>query len=75
MTISINEIKKMSVSEKIKLAEDIWQDIPNDSPEIMISEADKIELDKRLEKIESGNYKTLSWQEIKYELEDIRKTL
>lgn len=64
MTISINDIKKMSVTEKIKLAEKIWQDIPNDSSEITISESDRIELDKRLEKIKSGIYKTLSWQKL-----------
>jgi hypothetical protein len=41
MTISMKDIQKLSVAERIILAEKIWDSIPENSDELTISAADK----------------------------------
>jgi putative addiction module component (TIGR02574 family) len=73
MAISMKEINKLSVAEKIVLAEKIWDSIPDDSDEFTISNSDKRELDKRLDRLEAGTAKTVNWQQLKRKLRMRRK--
>ncbi|MUG94366.1 addiction module protein [Scytonema sp. UIC 10036] len=62
------DIFELSVSERIQLAEDLWDSILSDSHEVPLSETQKQELDRRLE-IHSQNPKQGStWEEVKQRL-------
>ena len=45
------DFSKLSVAERIQLAEDLWDSIP-ESPDIALNDAQKAELDRRLEDLE-----------------------
>jgi putative addiction module component (TIGR02574 family) len=45
------DFSNMSVPERIQLAEDLWESIP-ESADIPLTEAQKAELDRRLEDLE-----------------------
>lgn len=67
--VSIQEILKLSIDERILLAETIWDSIVLDerlkSEDLPISEAQKEELLSRLRDFESGKSKTYTWDEVK----------
>lgn len=69
--MNLNELLKLSVSERISLIEKIWDSIPSD--EIDLSEAQKNELDKRIERLKTGKTKFYSWKEIKSNLTIAKK--
>lgn len=73
MAISMKDIQKLSVAERIILAEKIWDSIPENSEELTISAADKRKLDSRIDKLISGAAKTISWPELKNKLRVRRK--
>ena len=49
MNTQVTEILELSIAEKIQIVEDIWDSISNSPEELTLSEAEKSELDKRLE--------------------------
>ncbi len=67
--VSIQEILKLSINERILLAETIWDSIVLDerlkSEDLPISQAQKEELLSRLRDFESGKSKTYTWEEVK----------
>ena len=64
--ISINEILKLSVSERLLLLDKIWNSIP--SEKITLNDAQKKELDARIERVENGEAQFFSWKEVKQKL-------
>ncbi len=60
-------IKKMSVQERIKLAEEIWNSVAEDSEAFTLTGAQKEELDKRIESFPKNGVPVRSWDEIKAE--------
>lgn len=73
MAISMKEINRLSVAERIVLAERIWDSIPEECDEFAISSSDKQELDRRLDSLESGRSKRVSWPQVKRVLRMRRK--
>ena len=64
--INIEEILKLSPSERILMIEQIWDSIkPSD---IEVNEKHKKELDKRLARYRKGDTKFHSWDDIKQDL-------
>ena len=43
------DFSKLSVAERIQLAEDLWDSIPPEGADIPLTEAQKAELDRRLD--------------------------
>ncbi|NLD91491.1 MAG: addiction module protein [Fibrobacter sp.] len=68
MTITLKEINKLSVSEKIILAEKIWESLPEATDELTISNNDKKILDHRLDNLEAGKARTVRWNDLKKKL-------
>ena len=65
----ITAILKLSQSEKVKIAQDIW-DLVAEAPEaIALTPEQEYELDKRLADLEAGAVKGIDWQTA---LEEIR---
>jgi len=62
---SIGMIKKLSVSERILIVEDIWDSIISSKEEFPITASQKQELDERLESYKSSPDKVRTWKEVK----------
>jgi putative addiction module component (TIGR02574 family) len=58
---------KLSVAERIQLAEDLWDSIP-ESADITLSDAQKAELDRRLEDLEQHPDAGEPWEVVRARL-------
>lgn len=47
--IDMNEIRQLSVAERLQLVEDIWDTIAASPSDLPVSDAEKVELDRRWE--------------------------
>ena len=64
------EILKLSVAEKIQLVEDIWDSISTTTAEgIELTEAQKAELEKRLDRFERNKNSGSTWDEVKQRIQ------
>ena len=61
--IRIQELLKLSVAERILIIQQLWDSI--DPSDLKLSEAQKRELDKRLDKHRGGKTGFHTWDEIK----------
>jgi putative addiction module component (TIGR02574 family) len=62
------DISELSVSERIQLAEDLWDSILTTPDAIPLSEVQKQELDRRLELHRQNPNRGSTWQEVKQRL-------
>ena len=62
-----NEIRKLSIPERILLVEDIWDSIARENEAFELSKAQKDELDRRSQSFKENPTQGRSWQEIKSE--------
>ena len=60
----LKEINKLKLSEKLILAENIWDLIAQDNSELPLPEWQKIELDKRYSEYKSGNQNIYNWESV-----------
>jgi putative addiction module component (TIGR02574 family) len=68
--MEIKNLSKYSNSEKIVLAEQLWDSISK--KELEISDDLKRELDIRLQNLEEGKTELYTWDEVKTHLKSIR---
>lgn len=61
------EAKKLSIAERISLVEEIWDSIAEENGCFELSEAQRIELDRRLESFHADSSQGRTWEEIKSE--------
>ena len=66
----LEEMLELSVSERILLAESLWESIVLHPDEVPITTVQKEELDRRLAEIERGEVETESWDTIKKRFEN-----
>ncbi len=59
------EARKLSVAERIALVEEIWDSIAEDNGCFELTEAQKQELDRRLESFHADPSQGRTWEEIK----------
>lgn len=59
------EIKKLSVAERIMIVEEIWDSIAADQESIEVTEAQRNELDRRLDGYQASPEGGCSWDEVK----------
>jgi putative addiction module component (TIGR02574 family) len=64
----IADILELSVAEKIQIVEDIWDSISQNPEQLPVSEAEKIELDKRLESYKQNPNEGIEWETLKKSL-------
>lgn len=62
-----NEIKKLSVAERILLVEEIWDSIARENEAFELSDSQKKELERRSQSFSSNPTLGRSWEEIKAE--------
>jgi putative addiction module component (TIGR02574 family) len=69
--MSTQELLNLSKSERILLAEKLWDSVAKDS--IELSDTITKELDYRLNRLKNEETKFYTWQDIKNELKEVRK--
>ncbi|BBD69257.1 addiction module component [Nostoc commune NIES-4072] len=62
------DISELSVSERIQLAEDLWDSILTTPDEVLLSDEQKQELDRRLEMHHQNPNRGSTWQSVKQRL-------
>jgi putative addiction module component (TIGR02574 family) len=67
-TISLADITKLSVSERIQLVEDIWDSIAADSESFPLTDEQRDELDRRLDDLEANPDGGIPWDEVRASL-------
>jgi len=69
--ISLTEIQKLSVAERIQLVEDIWDTIASEPENLALTEAQKQELDRRLEAYQRDPEAGVTWEELKAKIKSL----
>jgi putative addiction module component (TIGR02574 family) len=69
-TTTLAEISSMSVDDRIKLVQAIWDSIAADQTHPDLTEAQKKDLDRRVAELDALPERVLSWEEIKRGLRD-----
>ena len=62
------EKSQLSIAERIQLAADLWDSILDPHDEIPLTDAQKQELDRRLEQYQQDPTAGSSWEEVKQRL-------
>ena len=62
-------IKELSVVERLQLVGDIWDGIAEEQESLEITEAQRIELKRRLDEYRSSGERGSSWESIKNRLQ------
>lgn len=70
MSPQLSDILELSVAERIQLAEDIWDSIAAFPESVTVTDAQKEELDRRLQAYAKNPKEGMSWEELK---EKVRK--
>jgi len=64
------DLEDLTVAERIQLAEDLWDSVEPDSPEIALTPAQAAELDARLEELRRCPDSGESWEVVRDRLYD-----
>ena len=64
------EILQLNISERIQLVEDIWDSISTTTAEIDLTEAQKKELDSRLDRLQHNLNSGSTWEEVKQRIQN-----
>jgi putative addiction module component (TIGR02574 family) len=63
------DISRLSVSERIQLAEDLWDSVAAETGELPLTEAQAAELDRRLADLERDPEAGASWPAVRARIE------
>lgn len=69
--IPLAEFSKLSVAERIQLVEDIWDTIAAEPESLPLTEAQKQELDRRLEAYYQDPEAGVTWEELKAKIKSL----
>jgi len=67
--LALKEILKLSVSERVQLAEDIWDSIVASPESLPVTDAQKRELELRRDAHAKDPSSTRSWEEVRTDLD------
>ena len=68
MSTQLSEILQLTVAERIQLAEDIWDSVAAFPEAVPLTDAQKEELDRRLQAYAQNPSEGISWDELKDKL-------
>ncbi len=66
--MSIAELKKLPLNEKLQIIEVLWEDLRNQEEAVSVPEWHRKLLDERLKAVEEGREEILEWDDIKHDL-------
>jgi putative addiction module component (TIGR02574 family) len=61
----IEELRSLPVAERIQIVEDLWDSIAEDSGGLQLNEAQKRELDRRLDDFEANPSAGAPWDQVR----------
>jgi putative addiction module component (TIGR02574 family) len=67
--ISVEEINKLSIDERLELLEQISVSLENEDPQPPLTEAQRTEVQRRLELDKRGELPSRPWAEVRRDLE------
>lgn len=70
--ITLGEISQLSVAERIQLAQDIWDSVWANPESLELTEAQRQELDRRLENYRRDPDSSVPWSEVKRRLRNAK---
>jgi len=62
---AIEELRSLPVAERIQLVEDLWDSIAEDSGGLQLTEAQREELDRRLDDFEANPAAGAPWDQVR----------
>jgi putative addiction module component (TIGR02574 family) len=68
-----NEIRKLDVTDKLLLVEEVWNEIASSNEELPLPEWQKKELSKRLDAYDQGEIVPTAWQQVHEDLKNSYK--
>ena len=70
MPVSIKSlgIDRLSVEERLALIEELWDSITDDSSALSVTDAQRAELDRRLDDYEANPDDCVSWEEVRADI-------
>ena len=71
--VSLSDVLQLSVPERIQLAEDIWDSIVSFPEAVPLTDAQKAELDHRLEKYRQSPEQSIPWSTVKEKIQSYNK--
>jgi putative addiction module component (TIGR02574 family) len=70
--VTLKEVLGMSVPDRIKLAQDIWDSIADDPQALPLTREQKRELDRRLRAMKKNPEDHVSWEQVKAKIRGSR---
>jgi putative addiction module component (TIGR02574 family) len=64
------DINKLSIAERIQLAEDLWDSIPPEGGDVPLTKGQRAELDRRLDDLEQNPDAGESWEVVRARLHE-----
>jgi putative addiction module component (TIGR02574 family) len=68
MSVPAIDINAMEPEERLRLIGDLWDSLCDSPEDVILTPAQRAELDRRLDRLESGKAKLVSWDELKARL-------
>ena len=63
------DLEKLTREEKLQLIDEIWASLDNDPEAFPLSEAQRRELDRRLDEMDRGDVAGIPWEQVLKELQ------
>jgi len=57
-------ISALSAAERLRLIERLWESLCDDSSQVPVTDAQKAELDRRLDEVDAGDVDGIPWEEV-----------
>ena len=67
-TVKNIDIQQLSQSERILLAEELWDSVARNQDDLEVTESQKKVLDERMAAYKASPHEGLSWEEVKNEM-------
>jgi putative addiction module component (TIGR02574 family) len=72
MSPSVN-ISALSASERLRLIEELWESLCEDPSQVPVTDAQRAELERRLDEIDAGDVEGIPWEEVLRQIRERRK--
>lgn len=69
MSLSIEDIRTLSVEERLQLISALWDSLSDAPEDIPLTDAQRRELDRRLERYQRGQTQLHSWEDVRARIE------
>jgi putative addiction module component (TIGR02574 family) len=64
MSLRAIEIEKLAPKERLELISALWESLRDTPQRVPVTDAQRDELDRRLDDVEAGGVETLSWDDV-----------